>query len=199
MRQILSWRFLAAVAALVGLALVAAALLTDSDSLEDAVEPDAIARRMDIIEPIFAADQSAGFRVGRDGVTHGFLDLIVDSERVVRIAPGTLGEIACEELDQINKCALFADMLGDAVVWFAILPQAPRATVELPEIVDLEDGYAVFKNGWEVLYPPVIERSCGSEDIPTFTDFLRRFGPGSISTVDLETRQVVSVRCGEET
>jgi len=198
-RQILSWRFLAAVAALVGLALVAAALLTDSDSLEDAVEPDAIARRMDIIEPIFAADQSAGFRVGRDGVTHGFLDLIVDSERVVRIAPGTLGEIACEELDQINKCALFADMLGDAVVWFAILPQAPRATVELPEIVDLEDGYAVFKNGWEVLYPPVIERSCGSEDIPTFTDFLRRFGPGSISTVDLETRQVVSVRCGEET
>lgn len=199
MRQILSWRFLAAVAALVGLALVAAALLTDSDSLEDAVEPDAIARRMDIIEPIFAADQSAGFRVGRDGVTHGFLDLIVDSERVVRIAPGTLGEIACEELDQINKCALFADMLGDAVVWFAILPQAPRATVELPEIVDLEGGYAVFKNGWEVLYPPVIERSCGSEDIPTFTDFLRRFGPGSISTVDLETRQVVSVRCGEET
>jgi len=183
----------------VGLALVAAALLTDSDSLEDAVEPDAIARRMDIIEPIFAADQSAGFRVGRDGVTHGFLDLIVDSERVVRIAPGTLGEIACEELDQINKCALFADMLGDAVVWFAILPQAPRATVELPEIVDLEGGYAVFKNGWEVLYPPVIERSCGSEDIPTFTDFLRRFGPGSISTVDLETRQVVSVRCGEET
>ncbi|MBV1894151.1 MAG: hypothetical protein KUG57_08900 [Ilumatobacteraceae bacterium] len=199
MRQILSWRFLAAVTALVGLALVAAALLADSDSLEDAVEPDAIARRMDIIEPIFAADQSAGFRVGRDGVTHGFMDLIVDSERVVRIAPGTLGEIACEELDQINKCALFADMLGDAVVWFAILPQAPRATVELPEIVDLEDGYAVFKNGWEVLYPPVIERSCGSEDIPTFTDFLRRFGPGSISTVDLETRQVVSVRCGEET
>jgi hypothetical protein len=109
-----------------------------------------------------------------------------------------LGEVACDELDGMNECAVFADMLGDAVVWFAILPQAPRSTVELPAIVDLEDNYAIFENGWKISYPPVIERECGGEDIPTFSDFLRRFGPGSVSIVDLATRQVVAVRCGDQ-
>ena len=111
------------------------------------------------------------------GVTTGFLDLTLDAERVVRIVPGTLGEIDCDELDGTNRCAVFADMLGDAVVWFAILPQAPRATVELPPIIDLDDGRAVFDNGWRIPYAPVIERECEGEDIPTFSDFLRRFGP----------------------
>jgi uncharacterized protein related to proFAR isomerase len=92
---------------------------------------------------------------------------------------------------------VFADMLGDAVVWFAILPQAPRATVELPPIVDLVDGRAVFESGWRIPYAPVIERDCEGEDIPTFSDFLRRFGPDSVTIVDLETRQVTTVRCGD--
>ena len=124
-------------------------------------------------------------------------DLVVDAERVVRIVPGTLGEIDCDELEVPNRCAVFADMLGDAVVWFAILPQAPRATVELPPIIDLNDGLAVFDSGWRIPYAPVIERECDGEDIPTFSDFLRRFGPDSVTIVDLETRQVTAVRCGE--
>jgi len=41
----------------------------------------------------------------------------------------------------------------------------------------------------------VIERDCPGEDIPTFADFLRRFGSDSVSIVDLITRQVVAVRC----
>ena len=198
MRQIFNWRFLAALVGLVVLALVAREILADDDSLESIVAPDVIERQMDLIEPILSAEQSANFEVNRDGVTSGFLDLVVDADRVVRIVPGTLGEVACDELDGINECAVFADMLGDAVVWFAILPQAPRSTVELPAIVDLEDNYAIFENGWKISYPPVIERECGGEDIPTFSDFLRRFGPGSVSIVDLATRQVVAVRCGDQ-
>ncbi|MBG7603026.1 MAG: hypothetical protein IZT58_00160 [Actinobacteria bacterium] len=198
MRQIFNWRFLAALVGLVVLALVAREILADDDSLESIVAPDVIERQMDLIEPILSAEQSANFEVNRDGVTSGFLDLVVDADRVVRIVPGTLGEVACDELDGMNECAVFADMLGDAVVWFAILPQAPRSTVELPAIVDLEDNYAIFENGWKISYPPVIERECGGEDIPTFSDFLRRFGPGSVSIVDLATRQVVAVRCGDQ-
>jgi hypothetical protein len=197
-RQIFNWRFLAALVGLVVLALVAREILADDDSLESIVAPDVIERRIDLIEPILSAEQSANFEVNRDGVTSGFLDLVVDADRVVRIVPGTLGEVACDELDGMNECAVFADMLGDAVVWFAILPQAPRSTVELPAIVDLEDNYAIFENGWKISYPPVIERECGGEDIPTFSDFLRRFGPGSVSIVDLATRQVVAVRCGDQ-
>jgi hypothetical protein len=197
-RQIFNWRFLAALVGLVVLALAAREILADDDSLESIVAPDVIVRQIDLIEPILSAEQSANFEVNRDGVTSGFLDLVVDADRVVRIVPGTLGEVACDELDGMNECAVFADMLGDAVVWFTVLPQAPRSTVELPAIVDLEDNYAIFENGWKIPYLPVIERECGGEDIPTFSDFLRRFGPGSVSIVDLATRQVVAVRCGDQ-
>jgi len=119
----------------------------------------------------------------------------LDADRVARIAPGTPGEVECDQLDQANRCALFADMLGDAVVWFAILPQAPGATVELPPIVDLQDGLAAFENGWRIPYAPGIERECGDEDIVNFADFLKRFGPDSVSIVDLVSGQVVAARC----
>jgi hypothetical protein len=198
-RQLFNWRFLAAVAGIAVLALLAREILADDDSLEEIVAPQIVERQIDLIEPIASSDQSTNFRIDRRGVTRGFLDLTIDADRVMRIAPGTLGEIACDELDETNGCAVFADMLGDAVIWFAILPQAARSTVELPAIVHLEEGYALFENGWKISYPPVIERECGGEDIPTFSDFLSRFGTGSISIVDLGTRQVVSVRCADST
>ena len=197
MRQIFNWRFVAAVAALAALALLARAILTDDSSIDAVIEPATIERKIDLIEPILSATQSPDFAVAPDGVTTGFLDLTLDAERVVRIVPGTLGEVDCDELDGTNRCAVLADMLGDAVVWFAILPQAPRATVELPPIIDLVDGRAVFESGWRIPYARVIERDCEGEDIPTFSDFLRRFGPDSVTIVDLETRQVTAVRCGE--
>jgi hypothetical protein len=196
-RQIFSWRFVAALGAIAVLALLARAILTDDSSIEAVIEPATIERTVDLIEPIESATQSPGFAVAPGGATTGFLDLTLDVERVVRIVPGTFGEIECDELDRTNRCAVFADMLGDAVVWFAILPQVPRATVELPPIIDLVDGRAVFESGWRIPYAPVIERDCEGEDIPTFRDFLRRFGPDSVTIVDLETRQVTAVRCGE--
>ena len=197
MRQIFNWRFVATLGALAALALLARAILTDDASIEAVIEPEVIERKIDLIEPIVSARQTEAFSVTPSGVTRGFLDLAVDAERVVRIVPGTLGEVDCDELEVPNRCAVFADMLGDAVVWFAILPQAPRATVELPPIIDLNDGLAVFDSGWRIPYAPVIERECDGEDIPTFSDFLRRFGPDSVTIVDLETRQVTAVRCGE--
>ena len=197
MRQLFNWRFVAAVAALAALALLARAILTDDSSIDAVIEPETIERHIELIEPIETATATAGFSVLPNGMTTGSLELVLDAERVVRIVPGTLGEVACDDLDQRNRCAILADMLGDAVVWFTIQPQGPRATVELPPIIDLDEGDAVFENGWRVPYAPVIERDCGGEDIPTFSDFLRRFGPDSVTILDLETREVVSVRCGE--
>jgi hypothetical protein len=194
-RQLFNWRFVAAVAALGALGVLVWTVLLGDDELEAVVEPDLIERRIDLIEPIFSVEQSDDFGVGRDGATTGYLDVVLTGPRFLRIAPGTLGEVSCDDLDEVNQCALFADMLGDAVVWFSILPQAPGATAELPPIVDLEDGEAVFENGWRIPYPPVIERECEGEDITSFVDFLERFGPDSVSVVDLETRQVVAVRC----
>lgn len=197
MRQLFNWRFVAALAALVALALLVRAILTDDDSIETVIAPVVIERQIDLIEPIQSATKTDGFAVLGTGVTTGFLELTLDAERVLKIAPGTFGEVDCDQLDGTNRCAVFADMLGDAVVWFAILPQAPRATVELPPIIDLDDGQAIFDNGWQIPYAPVIERECGGEDLPTFSDFLRRFGPDSVTIVDLESRLVTAVRCGD--
>lgn len=196
-RQLFNWRFVAAIAALVALALVANAVLADDESIEAVIEPEPVEREIDVIVPVFAADASDDFGITPAGVSTGFVDVILDAERTVRIVPGTYGEVSCDELDEINQCALFADVLGDAVVWFALLPQEPGGTVELPPIVDLDDADAVFENGWRIPYPPVIERECDGEDIPSFSDFLRRFGPDSVSVVDLEVGKVVAVRCGE--
>ncbi len=198
MRQLFSLRFIAAIAALAGLAFLVRVAVAEDNELAAIIEPEVPDRRIDLISPVFASTASEDFRIRFDGTTVGYLDLVLPDERVMRVAPGTPGEVACDRLDEINRCAVFADLLGDAVVWFAVLPQAPRATVELPPIVDLEDGYAIFVNGWQIPYPPVIERDCGSEDIPTFSDFLRRFGPDSTSIVDLETQEVTTVRCGKE-
>jgi hypothetical protein len=195
-RQLFNWRFVAALAALAGLALVTRAVLLGGDELAAVVDPDPVERRIDLIEPIFAMDLSEGFAVGRDGTTTGTLDVILPGPRFARIAPGTLGEITCETLEEINTCALFADMLGDAVVWFAILPQAPRATVEVPPVVELDEGDAILENGWRIPYARVIERQCEGEEIPNFSDFLRRFAPDSVTVVDLGARQVTAVRCG---
>ncbi len=77
-------------------------------------------------------------------------------------------------------------------------PRPPRQTAELPPIIDLDEGYAVFENGWRIAYPPVIDRECGDIDIPSFGDFLRRFGPGSVTIIDLNEQEVTAVRCGDE-
>lgn len=194
MRQLFSWRFVATIAALAALALLARALFVNT-SIDAVIELQTIERQLDLIEPIVSAEQSLDFDAAPAGVTTGYLDLDLTDDRIVRIAPGTLGEIDCVQLDQENRCVLLADTLGDAVVWFAILPAGPRGTVELPPIIDLDAGDAVFENGWRIPYAQVIERDCDGEDIPTFSDFLKRFGPDSVTVVDLETRQVVAVRC----
>lgn len=193
MRQLFSWRFVAAVGAVAALGLLASAVFGGDDSLEAVVDPDPIERSIDVMEPIVSVERSLDF--GLDRTTTGYLDVSLTDDRLMRITPGTYGEISCEELDQPNRCAVLADTLGDAVIWFSIMPLAPRNTVELPPIIDLDDGDAVFDNGWRIPYAPVIERECNGEDFPSFGDFLERYGPQSITILDLETREVIAARC----
>ena len=70
----------------------------------------------------------------------------------MRIVPGTPGEVNCPALDEVAKCAVVADLLGDGVVWFAIVPLATSQTVALPAIVSLDDGFATLTNGWQLPY-----------------------------------------------
>jgi len=206
-RQLFTFRLVATLCALALLLLAVnpiASIITglpdddETDRAEAAVTDEPVARKIDLIAPVLLARDSGDFDIDADGRTTGFIDLTLDDRRVMRVAPGTPGQIDCERLDEVDKCAVFADLLGDAVVWFAVLPQSPRRTVELPPVLDLQDGYAIFENGWRIAYPPKIERDCETElDIVSFSDFLRRFGPESTSIVDIETQQVAEVRCAE--
>jgi hypothetical protein len=203
-RQLLTWRFVAALGALVLLAVGAnTVLLGDQLQAEIAVvspqmlgaDGEIIERKIDLIETAERIERSEDFAVGDDGLTVGFLDAVLEPNRVMRVAPGTPGEIRCDNLLAPDRCVVFADVLGDAVVWFALLPRGPSDTVELPPIIDLQDGYALFENGWQVPYAPVIERECQDEDITSFSDFLRRFGPGSSTFFDLEASLITAVKC----
>jgi hypothetical protein len=192
-RQLFTWRFVAAVAALAGLALLIN-VVVDDDQLTAIVESEVPNRKIDFISSVFLMEVSDDFGFGDDGLTEGFIDFVLPNSKVMRVAPGTPGSIGCD-LRALNRCVVFVDLLGEAVVWFATLPKAEGETVELPPIVDLEDGFAQFENGWQIRYPPVIDRFCEGEDIVSFSDFLRRFGFGSTSVVDLDTQLVTEVRC----
>ncbi len=196
MRELLSWRLVAALAALAGLAFVANSILDEGDELQAVVDPAPQVRRIDLIAPVITPLPSEDFAIDDDGTTVGYLDLVLPGGRTMRIAPGTPGEVSCDVLEGLDGCGVLADVLGDAVVWFALVPQSDGATAELPPIIDLEEGYAVFENGWRIAYPAVIERECGDIDIPTFSDFLEDHGAGSVSIVDLNLQQVTAVRCG---
>ena len=208
-RQLLTWRFLAAVAALVTLALgvdsvvgrstkVGSVAIDPARAVELGADGRPLERVVDLIAAIASVESPEGFGIGEDGTSVGTLVARLDEQRAMRIVPGTPGVVTCEDLTAAGACVVLADLLGEAVVWFAILPGAPRDTVEVPPIVDLQDGYALFDNGWRIRYETVIERDCDGQDILNFSDFLRRFGPGSRTFVDLDTQKVATVVCGEE-
>ena len=208
-RQLLTWRFLAAVAALVVLALgvdsvVGRSTKAGSVAIDPARAVDLgadgrpLERRVDLVARIASVETPDGFGIGAGGTSVGTLVARLDEQRTMTIAPGTPGVVTCDDLAAEGACVVLADLLGEAVVWFAILPAAPRDTVEVPPVVDLQEGYAVFDNGWRIRYETVIERDCDGQDILNFSDFLRRFGPGSRTFVDLETQKVATVVCGPE-
>ena len=192
MRQFFGWRFWAAVLALVVVALAIVVLTGDDSASEDQVERSSQNRRLDLASFVYAAERNR-FRMTA-GYSRGHLNLILDGERTVRIQPGTPGVVRCQRLDEVGGCGVVADLLGDAVVWFAIVPLGPRLTLELPPIVDLEDGYAILSNGWELRYAPVLDRRC-DEQTESFQQFLREFGPRSTTIVDPGENRVTAVAC----
>ena len=109
-----------------GLAFLASSILADDDELAAIVDPAPQERRIDLIAPVIAPLPSDDFEIDDDGLTVGYLDLLLPGERTMRVAPGTPGEITCEEFEEFYACGVFADVLGDAVVWFALVPADRR-------------------------------------------------------------------------
>ncbi len=199
MRQVLTWRFVAAVAALFVLLVVVNAAFNRGDAIAEITGPiEPVERRPTLISLVLRAE-AEGFTITETG--QASTDLVLQlppDDRKVRIFQGTPGVVTCPALTDPNafgQCAVLAELLGDTVTWFAIVPMARSFRFELPPILELDGGLAHLANGWAVPYAPVIDRSRCQSNAESFGEFLRVVGSNHLSLFDLGAGEIVAVTC----
>jgi hypothetical protein len=142
-----------------------------------------------------------------NGVTRGgAMRLSLDDLRVLTVLDGTLSAeyssmSPCTDFAKPNACVLLADMLGDAVVWFALVSSDALAGQEfltMPGLVDMQANgdEGILRNGWVIKLATPVKRECGDIATSSLRDFITRF-PDQLSKtiVNLTTDNVVSVKC----
>lgn len=196
MRTFVSWRFWLTLLAL-GALTFAVLQLTRDDGAQAEPTPAQTGveeRTIDLIAPVFLTLADPGAAIV-DGVTTARMQIRVDGFRYMGIAAGTAGENRCGKMTELAGCVVAADLLGEAVLWFTLLPAEPRNQVTLPAVTELrDDSYALLANGWLVKHAGVITRNC-DEDVTSFSEFLRDWSDGSSSTFDLERQEITEVTC----
>ena len=197
MREIFSLRFFAAVGAVIASFLIASALVGGAP---EAVSEEQVAaqlvRRVDLVERIERFDDDGAPFAVSDGVAVNGTVLIIDDRRSARIVPGTPGEDRCPIGRRIGACALVADLLGEAVVWFRIEPVEPGGVVDFGPIVSLDGDLATLADGLQLPYAPVLARRCATE-FESFTAFRRELSEAFVSRYTLVERQLTDVICTE--
>jgi len=197
MRQIFSVRFFAAIGAVTGLLFLLSTVFATRNAIDgggDAEVASVELHRIDLVEQVFAST-NAGFRIGVDGLTVNDTDLIIDGSRTLRVVVGTPGEMLCPDFGQIGACAVVADLLGEGVVWFALVPMGSNRTVRMPAIDTLADGVATLVNGWQVPFASVLDRRCGDEEFESYREFRTVLGEDFTAIFDLDERRLSAVEC----
>ncbi|MCB0965601.1 MAG: hypothetical protein KDB37_02090 [Ilumatobacter sp.] len=204
MRQIFSVRFFMAVGAVVGLFFLLTTIFAAREVIEggddgagDVPEP----HRIDFVDRVFSSS-NADFRFDEDGVAVNDTELVIDGSRSLFVVAGTPGENLCPEFGELARCAVVADLLGEAVVWLALVPMDGGDLVEMPAIDVLEDGRAHLVNGWQLPYAPVLDRRCrdaeGDEvEFDSYREFREVNGDDFTSLYSVTTRRLEAVVCGE--
>jgi len=197
MREIFSLRFFAAIGAVIASFLIASAVVGGGAEVVPEEEVTAqLIRRIDLVERVERfQDDGASFAV-QDGVAVNGTVLVLDERRSARIVPGTPGEDRCPIGRRIGACALIADLLGEAVVWFRLEPVAPGGVVDFGPIVSLDDDVATLADGLQLPYAPVLARRCDTE-FESFSAFRRELGESFVSRYTLAERRLTDVICTE--
>ena len=185
---------------------VAAILLVATRDSSSEISVTQTLRTVDLVASVNAINVDSGWSQ-ENGVTRGgAMRLSLDDLRVLTVQEGTLAAeygstSACTDFVKPNACVLLADMLGDAVVWFALVPSdvlAGREFLTLPGLVDMQANgdEGVLRNGWVVKLATPVKRECGDAVTSSLRDFITRFPDQlSKSIVNLTTDNVVSVKC----
>ena len=195
MRQVLSWRFVAALVALVGLAVLIYALFVGQDTVARIVERSGPTTRRGDLVSIVVDSESRDFAIRRNGFSRGRIDLRLLDDRSATIFPGTPGTSSCDALGEAARCALIAETLGDTIVWFAFVPMSSNFQIELPAIESLVGDDAQLVNGWQLPYAPVIDRSRCDSPAESFSEFLRLVGRRHRSLYQFGPNEITAVVC----
>jgi len=194
MRQFFSWRIWATIAALIGLTFWLRAELPPIVTAHATVSTPVHERRIDLMTLVYSVQPGPSFRIDK-GVVSGSADFVIDGQRTMHIVAGTLGEITCRDYTKIANCVVVADLLGDAVIWFALAPAVAGPKIEAAPIdAVLDNGLVRLHSGWLVPAVTSIERRCPQET-GSLAEFIRRFGPASTTIIDVAKQEVVAVQC----
>lgn len=169
------------------------------------VAPSVTRHKVDLVASVDSVNVDPGWSQD-GGRTRGAIRLNLDDLRTVTILEGTMVDDysvvpACTQLASPNACVLLADMLGDAVVWYALVPAdavSGREFLTLPGLVDMQANgdEGILRNGWIVKLATPVVRDCEKQDTSNLRAFITRFpDTASQSIVNLTTDNVVRVRC----
>lgn len=196
MRQFLSLRFWLTVVVLVASTAVLALLLRGGDDPVTDVgqATDGAAHEVNLIAPVQTVTEGIGFAMV-DGSATADLELQLDEQRSMLVTAGTPGEVLCGTLDEPGTCVVAADLLGDAVLWFSLVPGSVGDDVALPGVVELlGDNEVRLANGWVVRRDDLVERRCAAETT-SLGNFVATYGATATSVFDYASQTVVTVVC----
>ena len=189
------------------LAVVAASVLFlfMRGSGSDSVVGNTTKRRIDLFASVTKATTDPGWSV-LESRTVGAIQLTLADDQTMTIPDGTYVDdydsvTACTDFSQPSACVLVADMLGDAVVWFALVQADSKngtKQLRLPGLVDMQSNgdEGILGNGWVLPLGVGVKRVCSNSDTTSLRDFITRFpGTSAVAIIDLEQDVVVQVSC----
>ncbi|MSO31264.1 MAG: hypothetical protein EXQ64_00450 [Ilumatobacteraceae bacterium] len=195
------------VAIFILLAAVASSVLFLSmrESGSDSVVGHTTKRHIDLFTSVTRATTNPGWSV-LESRTVGAMQLTLADDQIMVISDGTYVDdydsvTACTDFSQPSACVLVADMLGDAVVWFALVQADSKngtKQLRLPGLVDMQSNgdEGILDNGWVVPLGVGVKRECPNADTTSLRDFITRFpGSSAVTIIDLQQDLVVQVSC----
>jgi hypothetical protein len=170
------------------------------------IEADSKRFRVDLVASVDAINVDTNWSQSGDRTSGGSIRLSLDDLRVLTVPPETMVDdydavTACSDFVTPNACVFLADMLGDAVVWFALVQAdtvSGREFLRLPGLVDMQSNgdEGILRNGWILKLATPVKRQCDNTDTSSLRDFINRFPDSSSESVlNLITDTVVSVKC----
>lgn len=178
-------------------------------SNDETLTPTDVLHTIDLVASVNSINTDVGWSQEGGTTSSGAMRLSLDDLRVLTIAEGTLVDDydavpACTNFTTPNACVLLADMLGEAVIWYALVPADSVNGLQyltLPGLIDMQANgdEGILRNGWVVKLATPVKRECGDKDTTSLRDFITQF-PDELSTslVNLTTDTVVSVSCAVE-